>query len=182
MLVEAARPFWRPGEPGGGYDPGWQAATVCRRGHVQAFSLQEEPEPDDLGKCPRCGADVLSRCRNCGLRIRGRKYRPQVISARGFSPPPFCDGCGAAHSWATREQRLYELQNILDQEGIDEVDRLWIDEQMDRLRADDGSITEKQEKDIWVGVKKRAPGLFGTAGKAVLSGVISAGVRAALGM
>jgi hypothetical protein len=98
-----------------------------------------------------------------------------VISATGFSPPPFCDGCGAAHSWARREQRLYELQNILDQEEIDDVDRLWIDEQMDRLRADDGSITEKQEKDIWVGVRKRAPGLFGTAGKAVLSGVISAG-------
>jgi len=180
MSTEARRAFWRSGEPGGNGEPGWQAATVCRRGHVQGYSLQHEP--DDLGKCPRCGADVLSRCRHCGLRIRGRRYRPQAISATQFTPPPFCDGCGAAHPWATREQRLYELQNLLDQEEIDDVDRLWIDEQMYRLRADDGSMTEKQEKDIWAGVKRRAPGLFDTAGKAVLSGVVSAGVRAALGL
>ncbi|OLT08375.1 hypothetical protein BJF90_12940 [Pseudonocardia sp. CNS-004] len=96
--------------------------------------------------------------------------------------PAICDGCGAAHSWATREQRLYELQNILDQEEIDDVDRLWIDEQMERLRAGGGEIPERQEKEIWLGVKKRAPGLFGTAGKAVLSGVVSAGVKAALGL
>ncbi len=155
---------------------------MCRRGHVQAYSLKEEPEPDDLGKCSRCGADVRSRCTNCGLRIRGRKYRPRVVSASGFSPPPFCDGCGAAHPWATRDQRLYELQNILDQEEIDDVDRLWIDEQMDRLRADDGTMTDKQQKDIWLGVKKRAPGLFDAAGKALLGGVISAGVRAMIGV
>jgi hypothetical protein len=61
---------------------------------------------------------------------------------------PFCDGCGAAHPWATRKERLYELQNILDQEDIDEADRLWINEQMDRLRADDGSLNEKQEREI----------------------------------
>jgi hypothetical protein len=81
-----------------------------------------------------------------------------------------------------RAASLYELQNILDQEEIDDVDRLWIDEQMDRLRAGAGSISEKQEKEIWQGVKQRAPGVFGAAGKAVLNGVVSAGIRAALGL
>jgi hypothetical protein len=124
--------------------------------------------------CPECGADVLARCRQCGVRIRGGRYNYVV--------PTFCDGCGAAHPWATRKQRLYELQNLLDQEDVDDVDRLWIDEQMDRLRADDGSMPEKQEKDIWTGIKRRAPGLFGTTGKAVLGGVVSAGVKVALGL
>jgi hypothetical protein len=124
---------------------------------------------------------VLARCRECGLRIRGEYYVSGVIGGEP-SAPPFCDGCGSAHPWASRKQRLYELQNILDQEEIDDVDRLWIDEWMDRLRADDGSMTEKQEKDIWSGVKRRAPGLFDATGKAVLSGVVSAGVRAALGL
>lgn len=136
----------------------------------------------DIGRCPKCGADVLARCRECGLRIRGDYYVAGIFGGEPSSVPPFCDGCGTAHPWASRKQRLYELQNILDQEEIDEVDRLWIDEQMDRLRTDDGSMTEKQEKDIWSGVKRRAPDLFDATGKAVLSGVVSAGVRTALGL
>jgi hypothetical protein len=88
---------------------------------------------------------------------------------------------GGAHSWATREQRLYELQNILDQQDVDDADRMWIDEQMDRLRADQGSLSEKQEKDIWLGVKRRAPGLFDAAGNALVAGVISTAIRGAIG-
>jgi hypothetical protein len=106
----------------------------------------------------------------------------EIFTTSMTEVPSFCDGCGAAHPWATRTERLYELQNLVDQEDIDDVDRLWIDEQMDRLRADDGSMTEKQEKDLWAGVKRRAPSLFETAGKALLGGLISAGVRAALGL
>ena len=172
-------PFWRPGEPGGNGRSGYQAATVCRRGHVE--SRYHESEPTHLSRCPDCGADVLSRCRQCGLRIRG-DYYSRSYRVQAHPVPAFCDGCGAAHPWATRAQRLYELQNILDQEDVDDVDRSWINEQMDRLRPDDGSISEKQEREIWTGVKNRAPGLFGAAGKAVLSGVVSAGVRATLGL
>lgn len=179
-MTADVRSFWRSGEPGRNGQSGYQAATVCRRGHVQ--SRCHRSIPTDLGRCPKCGADVLARCRECGLRIRGNYYVPRSFGGRPSSVPPFCDGCGSAHPWASRTQRLYELQNILDQEEIDDVDRLWIDEQMDRLRADDGSMTEKQEKDVWSGVKQRAPGLFDAAGKAVLSGVVSAGVRATLGL
>lgn len=93
---------------------------------------------------------------------------------------PFCDGCGAAHPWATRAQRLYELQNILDQEEVDEADRLWIGEQLDRLRMD-SNMPDKQEKEIWSGIKRRAPGLFKGAGGAVVSGLISAGIKVTLG-
>ena len=180
MTTDAAQPFWRAGEPGGNGRSGYQAATVCRRGHVQSRYQREIPR--DLGRCPTCGADVLARCRHCGLRIRGDYYVPGVIGFKPTDVPAFCDGCGAAHSWATREQRLYELQNILDQEDVDDVDRLWIDEQMDRLRAGGGEISERQEKEIWLGVKQRAPGLFGAAGKAILNGVVSAGVKVALGL
>ena len=132
--------------------------------------------------CPRCGADVLTRCRQCGLRIRGSYYVPNVIGFRPTPVPAFCDGCGGAHPWATRTQRLFELQNILDQEDVDDADRLWVEEQLERLRRDSGGLTEKQEREIWAGIKRRAPGLFTGTGRAVVSGVVSAAIKIAIGM
>lgn len=178
-MDEHARPFWRPGEPGGNGRIAFQAATVCRRGHVQNSGLTQAPT--DLRRCPLCGADVLGCCQQCGLRIRGNYYVPRVV-APPDPVPPFCDGCGSAHPWATRKQRLYELQNILDQENVDDADRLWIDEQLDRLRQYSGDLTEKQEKEIWSGIKRRAPVLFRGTSATVVGTLISAGVKAALGL
>lgn len=172
--------YWRPGEPGGRDRRGYLAMAACRRGHIHDSGLSVEPT--DLGKCPECGADFITRCLNCGIRLRGMEYIPGIECAYLQRPYAFCDGCGAAHPWATRAQRLYELQNILDQQDIDDADRLWINEQFDRLRAEDGELSERQQKEIWSGIKRRAPELFKGAARAILSSLISMGVKSTLGL
>lgn len=96
-----------------------QGAAICRRGHVETYYLNpSRPARAIAENCPTCGARVLTACPHCDLRIRGDLHVPGVI---GFSPdtrPSFCDGCGSAFPWATREERIYELENLLDEEDM----------------------------------------------------------------
>lgn len=88
---------------------------------------------------------------------------PGVI---GFSPdsrPSFCDGCGSAFPWSTREERIYELENLLDEEDIDEADRAVVQEQLRRLR--NANLTERDENQAGETIKRRA-------GRAVASGPV----------
>ncbi|WP_075314090.1 MULTISPECIES: DUF2321 domain-containing protein [unclassified Pseudonocardia] len=182
-MTEAAEPaFWPSHELDlGDRTKSWHfAALICRRGHVK--NSRVDGPRTDVGRCSTCGADVLTSCPACGLRLQGRRHTPRVVVATAYEPRPFCDGCGSAMPWATRQQRLYELENILDQEGIDEADRLWISEQLERLRAADGSLPEKQEKEIWGGIKRRAPGLFKGTGASLVAALVTAGVKSTLGL
>ena len=69
-----------------------------------------------------------------------------------WEPAGFCWKCGVPYSWATREQRLAQLYNVIDDEELDEADRLAVVEQIallsepvdevsdeDRVRAGSGS-------------------------------------------
>jgi len=106
---------------------------------------------------------------------------PGVI---GFSPdtrPSFCDGCGSAFPWATREERIYELENLLDEEDIDEADRAVIQEALGRLR--NANLSERDEKQAWETIKRRA-GRAVTSGPVprVIEGLVSAALRQQLGL
>jgi hypothetical protein len=103
----------------------YEAAAVCRRGHVETEYIKPFESHADDEKCVKCGATVLIGCVSCGLRIRGDYYAPGVFVVNpNRRLPSFCDGCGAAHPWASREERIHELENILDEEDIDESDRV----------------------------------------------------------
>jgi hypothetical protein len=145
---------------------------------VHRANLQEEL--GNPGTCAQCGADVLVKCRQCGLRIRGRHFTPGRVAFTEFQPPPFCDGCGSAHPWATRQDRIYELENLLDQEEIDDADALWVRERLAVLR--EPGLSETDEIKLWEGIKSKAPGLITGAGKAVVSAVTTVVVRRALGL
>ena len=82
--------------------------------------------------CPKCGATVLTACPTCDLRIRGDYFVPGVIAV-STAPASFCDGCGSAFPWATLEERIFELENLLDEEDIEEADRVVIQDQLRRL-------------------------------------------------
>jgi hypothetical protein len=132
----------------------YRAAAVCRRGHAAKNGIMPgEGYPVDT-KCTKCGATVLTACTSCGLRIQGRHFVPGVIGAT-WSRPSFCDGCGAAHPWATREERIFELENILDEEDIDEADRLFIQERLRDLRESE-LLDEKREKQLWTQIRDRS--------------------------
>ncbi|MFI7428490.1 DUF2321 domain-containing protein [Micromonospora sp. NPDC049836] len=160
----------------------YQAAAVCRRGHIETRYLDPgRPYPAD-SKCPTCGALVLVACGSCGLRIRGDYFAPGVI---GFDPSPrpsFCDGCGAAHPWATREERIYELENILDEEDMDEADRVFIHDRLRELREGE-VLDEKRERQLWVQIRDRSGKFISSEPvKKIAETVVSAAIRNQLGI
>src|SRR5689334_23102458 len=82
---------------GGSY---YRGAAICRRGDVETSYLDPSRERAAIaGNCPTCGANVLSACPNCNLRIRGEMHVPGVVGFSGTKRPSFCDGCGAAYPW-----------------------------------------------------------------------------------
>src|SRR5690606_31172769 len=118
---------------------------ICRRGHTATSYLKPgDTYPDDQ-RCVSCGAAVLISCVSCGLRIRGAYYVPGVFTGHAPSRPSFCDGCGAAHPWATRAERIYELENLLDGEDLDEADRLYVHERLRELREAE-ELDERRER------------------------------------
>lgn len=161
----------------------YMGAAVCRRGHVETWYL--DPRRTDRAvaeKCPTCGARVLTACPSCQRRLRGDYHVPGVIGFSGpEKPSPFCDGCGSALPWASREERIYELENLLDEEEIDEADRVVIQDQLIRLR--DASISEKEEKQAWATIKRRAGGAMKSQPvQRVVEGLVSAAIRSQLGI
>lgn len=153
----------------------YMGAAVCRRGHVVTSRIDlNDPHPNDT-KCVTCGADVLIGCPSCGLRVRGDWVI--LLSIREEGRPAFCDGCGVAHPWATRRERIFELENLLDQEDLDEADRLFVHERLRELReAED--LDDRRERQLWSQIRDRAGGfLTSEPVKKITETLVTAAVR-----
>ena len=99
-----------------------------------------------------------------------------------YIPPRFCDGCGEPLPWATREDCIYQLENILDDApGIDQATRLLVMEDLERLRTG-SDLDSKKEVELWKRIKDRAPALFKTTALPVLRNVATAATLKALGL
>ncbi len=150
--------------------------AACRRGHWASFNVSTgSPAP----RCPECGAEVLTGCPNCGMRLRGVLIGG-VIGAHGSPPQNFCDKCGGPYPWVDRRGRLWQLENLLDDENISEADRLTVGEQLQALRGGD-SVPEEEQRERWQRVKQLAPGLM-ESGKAIVVTVVSATIQRQLGI
>ncbi|MFG2102987.1 DUF2321 domain-containing protein [Micromonospora echinaurantiaca] len=132
----------------------YRAAAICRRGHVARSVLTPGDSYPDDSKCVACGALILTGCPSCQMRIRGKRYSQAVLGG-SFSRPSFCDCCGAAYPWATKEERIYELENILDEEDMDEADRVFIHDRLRELR-EAGDLDEKRERQLWTQIRDRS--------------------------
>jgi hypothetical protein len=148
-------------------------AAICRRGHViKAFI--EDPRIKGA-RCDDCGAKVLVACEVCGYRIRGAASP----TAREYSRPSFCDGCGSVFSWTGRRQRIQHLQNVVDELPIDPATRLEVQELLDELLECDAAQSEPG----WARILQVAPELWrSTAARAMLATVVPAAVKSRLGL
>ena len=173
--------FWRPGEPGVGDRSGPRAATVCMRGHVLKRYLAEVPA-EPLGFCLECGAPVIGRCPSCKIRVRGSSHVPGYLGIDHYEPPRFCDGCGEPLPWATWQDRIYQLENLVQYEQIDEATKLLVLEDLRRLRTAASELDQDGQLTIWKRVKSRAPGLFGGAATPIAQNLLSAYLQQKLGI
>jgi hypothetical protein len=97
-----------------------------------------------------------------------------------FEAAEFCDACGSPMPWASRQARLWELENVLQEDpDLSEADRLTIAEQLDALREPD--LSEDDQVERWRRIKKVAPSLLG-AGLNIFVSVTSAYVQTKLGV
>jgi hypothetical protein len=175
-----ASKFWLPGEPG--YEHGHQvrrAALVCTRGHPVRYAVEGQPS-GPLGFCQKCGAPIIGSCPSCGARVRGIDIIPGVFSAAEYEPPKFCEGCGEPLPWAGRQERFYQLENILDQQGIDETDRLLVQDDLRRLQVS-SEMPEDKQVEIWRRIRARAPGVLVDAGLKIAETLMTAAIKAKVG-
>jgi hypothetical protein len=92
------------------------------------------------------------------------------------------DGCGAAYPWATWEERIYELENILDEENIDEADRVFIHDRLRELR-ETKDLDGKRERQLWGQIKDRSGRfLISPPVQRIMETVVSAAIRSQLGI
>jgi hypothetical protein len=164
--------------PGGTF---YRGAAICRRKHVESSTILPGRDPVGIPEmCPTCGADVLVSCPYCRLRIRGQIDSHALIV--DYDPPSFCDGCGSAYPWASRKERIYELENFLDEEDIDDADRVVISDNLRRLREEE-ALNENEQQAAWERIKRAAGGAMKSDRvAAVIEGLVSAAIRHQLGI
>lgn len=131
-------------------------------------------------RCVECGAKVLTKCAACNTRVRGR-YRVEGVVGGGYNPPSFCDKCGSPFPWVDRQGRIYQLENLLDDEDLDPAEELTVREQLEALR--DPDLSEEEQQKRWERVRRGAPGLWEKSGaRSILESVVSAAIRQQLGL
>jgi hypothetical protein len=98
-----------------------------------------------------------------------------------YSPPDFCDQCSAPFPWVSRQGRIYELMNLLEEEELDPATQLDVREQLEALSNPD--IDEREAERRWRRVKNAAPGLWEKSGaQRILETVVAAAIKAQLGV
>lgn len=154
--------------------------AVCKRGHWWSKVLDHPDDPTVPMFCPKCGAPVVTACDNCEAALLGGR---RGVAARS-SPDPFCFNCGAPLPWATREQRIGQLYNLIDfEEGLDQAAHLELVEAIAVLSKseDDQDVSEDDRVRAGYKVKQLAPEAWRT-GLPILQTVISAAVKKKLGL
>lgn len=166
--------------------------SVCRRGHMLSPSTEKSGIFGVVGAhCPTCGAVVTNQCSNCHEAIPGMQWdeRPGVTYSIDFDEsmatwaekvPKFCHGCGKAYPWAGRAEQLFELENrLIEEVDLSESEQLLLVERM-ALLHEHPSVREEEE--IWEHLSISVGTRFAPIASRVASGLLTAKIRAAIGL
>ena len=152
------------------------SAAVCSRGHTASSNVPTEnmPAPSPFSQelqavpaerfCTVCGTQILTACSNCNKRIRGIVTGPGIMAVpAAYKPPDFCDHCGVPHPWATRQARLWRIENLLETNGLSGTEQLILREKFEELANSD--LTEDQQVEKWKVVRRIVPDVLVTVRK-----------------
>lgn len=78
---------------------------VCLNGHKITGRYERSPQ-DRRDRCQTCGKATMTSCLNCGSKIKGYVWYPNVVSSDDSKVPLFCDSCGEPYSWSEAEEFL----------------------------------------------------------------------------
>jgi hypothetical protein len=133
------------------------------------------PRPTVPPRCGRCGSRVLQACRGCDAPVLGA-YNLGVGSALLERPEPFCWNCGEPLPWATREERVGKLYDLIDYEDLDEATLLTVREQIAVLSAPVDEETDERRGRALERLKGLAPKMY-EAALPVLQGLATAEMK-----
>jgi hypothetical protein len=104
-----------------------------------------------------------------------------VLVAAAHDPDPFCFNCGVPHRWATREQRVRHLENLLEFKDLDDAAQLTVIEQLAVLSAPADEVDDAQRAGAAERVRRLAPKLWET-GLPVIQSVLTEAAKKQLGL
>ena len=159
----------------------FQGSAICANGHQ--FSTRLEPMESEFipDKCSSCGKNIIVKCPSCSSRIRGNKTGNGYHQYDDAESPGFCDICGVLFPWATRAQRISELQNRLEDFEVDEDARKIIN--LELLKLDNSAITVEEERGIWDKVAEKAgKAFYNPAVIEIIQGIASKVLLKSMGM
>jgi len=154
------------------YLPDHHYAASCRRGHVINRTMGAQASAPSF--CPSRGAPVVRNCGHCGPALPG--------SRKGVASPPrrrlaaFCFNCGGPHPWASREQRVRHLENLLEFQELEEVTQLTIIEQLAVLAATVDEATDEERVEAGTRLRRLAPRMW-DAGLPILQTVLTGAAK-----
>jgi hypothetical protein len=168
-------------------------AAACQRGHLIATDVVdpenrrrlpgrrgiEVPQSETVAAfCGHCSARVLTACESCGTPVPV----PVQWGEQAHRLVSFCVGCGKAFPWATREERIGQLYNLLDfEEGLGESDRLEVADAIAILSEPEQDEENEQLVRAGETFKRLAPKAW-ASGVPVLQGVLQEWLKKKLGL
>jgi hypothetical protein len=104
-----------------------------------------------------------------------------MLQDEAWEAASFCWNCGEPHSWATREERVQKLYSLIDDEDLDEADRLTVVEQIALLSAPEDEVPDDRRLHAGEKIRQLAPKAW-EAALPVLQGLLTAKLKRDLGL
>src|SRR5258706_4156918 len=80
----------------------YDTAEICLNGHVTTSMAASYPQFRKQF-CEECGEKTIMNCPNCNAPIKGDYHMSGVIGVSDYNVPKFCDNCGQAYPWTTKQ-------------------------------------------------------------------------------
>lgn len=141
-------------------EEGYDVAQICVNGHEINSSSVRYPQYNK-NFCDKCGAETITKCRQCGENIKGYYHGSGFISLASYQIPSFCDNCGEPYPWTKR--RIAAAQDLAREvESLSKEDRSILEQSIDDIVKDspNSPAAAMRFKKVMVKAGKTAADMF----------------------